>query len=109
MEPTPFRPPRRCSSLDPGEFVLGLFGTGGKTTAFMVVNRNYRYGATATLKVALPGNRIHELDRNTGQWSDGEQLSADRTLKVELGPGDGRMFRVVHLLKHLDHSGSVGL
>ncbi len=78
----------------PGEFVLGLFGSGGKTTAFMVVNRNYRKGARATLKVNLPGNRIEELDRRTGQWSDGEQLGADRTLKVELGPGDGRMFRV---------------
>ncbi len=80
--------------LGPGEFVLGLFGSGGETTAFMVVNRNYRKGATATLKVTLPGNRIHQFDRNTGQWSQGEQLGADRTLKVELGPGDGRMFRV---------------
>ncbi|HMF37205.1 MAG TPA: hypothetical protein VKF17_11215 [Isosphaeraceae bacterium] len=61
----------------------------------MVVNRNYRHGATATLKVTLPGNRIQELDRNTGHWSRGEQLGADRTLKVELGPGDGRLFRVV--------------
>ena len=80
--------------LGPGEFVLGLFGSGGETTAFMVVNRNYRKGTTATLKVTLPGNRIQELDRKTGQWSQGEQLGADRTLKVELGPGDGRMFRV---------------
>jgi hypothetical protein len=80
--------------LSPGEFVLGLFGTGGETTAFMVVNRNYRNSATATLKVTLPGSRIQELDRQTGQWSHGERLGADRTLKVELGPGDGRMFRV---------------
>ena len=80
--------------LGPGEFVLGLFGSGGETTAFMVVNRNYRKGGTATLKVTLPGNRIHELDRKTGQWSHGEQLGAARTFKVKLGPGDGRMFRV---------------
>ncbi len=60
----------------------------------MVVNRNYRKGATATLKITLPGNRIQDLDRQTGKWSQGELLGADRTLKVELGPGDGRMFRV---------------
>ena len=42
----------------------------------------------------LPGHRIQELDRQTGQWSRGEELGADRTLKVEFGPGDGRMFRV---------------
>ena len=52
-----------------------VFGSGGETTAFMVVNRNYRKGATAAWKVALPGNRIHELDRKTGQWSQGEQLA----------------------------------
>jgi hypothetical protein len=62
----------------------------------MVVNRNYRKGATATLKVTLPGNRIQELDRQTGEWTQCEQLGADRTFKVELGPGDGRMFRGGH-------------
>ena len=78
----------------PGEFVLGLFGSGGATKAFMVVNRNYRKTATATLKVTLPGHRIQEFDRQTGQWSRGEEPGSARTLKVELGPGDGRMFRV---------------
>jgi hypothetical protein len=81
--------------LGPGEFVLGLFGSGGETTAFMVVNRDYCKGATARLKVTLPGNRIQELDRQTGQWSQGERLSDGHAISVWLSPGDGRLFRVV--------------
>ena len=78
----------------PGEFVLGLFGKDGKTTAFMVVNRNYRSDAVAAIKLTLPGNRIQELDRKTGEWSDGGRLGTERALKVRLGRGDGRMFRL---------------
>src|SRR5262249_47734902 len=55
-----------------GEFVLGLFGKDGKTTAFLVVNRSYKREAEASLKVALPGTKLHELDRKAGRWSDGE-------------------------------------
>ncbi|MGC8642239.1 MAG: exo-alpha-sialidase [Isosphaeraceae bacterium] len=77
-----------------GEFVLGLFGHAGKTTALLVVNRNYRQRATATLKIGMPGDRIQELDRRTGQWTEGEKLGSDRIVKVQLGPGDGRMFRL---------------
>ena len=36
-----------------GEFVLGLFGKNGKTTAFMVVNRSYKQDAEAAVKVAI--------------------------------------------------------
>jgi sialidase-1 len=78
-----------------GEFVLGLFGKEGQTTAFLVVNRSYKREAEALLKVALPGKKLQELDRLTGQWSGGELLGADRTVKVQLGPGDGRLFRVI--------------
>lgn len=78
----------------PGEFVLGLFGKEGKTTALLVVNRNDHQSATATLKIGLPGDRIQELDRRTGQWTEGEKPGTNRVLKVKLAPGDGRMFRV---------------
>ena len=77
-----------------GEFVLGLFGKDKKTTAFMVVNRNYKQQAQATLKVTLPGEKLQELDRKTGQWVAGPALAADRLVKVNLLPGDGRLFRV---------------
>ena len=78
----------------PGEFVLALFGNDGKTTAFMVVNRDSRKGSEARLKITLPGTRIQELDRKTGQWTEGEWLGLDRGVKVKLGPGDGRLFRI---------------
>ena len=79
-----------------GEFVLGLFGKAGRATAFMVVNRSYKQEAQAVLKVAIPGKKLQELDRKTGEWSDGESLGVDRTMKTKLSPGDGRLFRVIN-------------
>jgi hypothetical protein len=76
-----------------GEFVLGLFGKKGQTTAFMVVNRNYKQNAEAALKVTIPGSKLQELDRKTGKWSGGPVLGAGRELKLKLAPGDGRLFR----------------
>jgi hypothetical protein len=77
----------------PGKFVLGLFGESGRPAAFMIVNRDYEHGAEAELKVALPGSRLQELDRKTGQWSKGTALRRDRTVRIQLPPGDGRLFR----------------
>jgi hypothetical protein len=77
-----------------GEFVLGLFGEKGNTTAFMIVNRSYKQDAEAAVKVALPGGRLQELDRKTGHWSDGPVLDAGRKVKIKLAPGDGRLFRM---------------
>ncbi len=76
-----------------GEFVLGLFGRKGRTTAFMVVNRSYKQDAEAAVKVELPCGKLQELDRKTGKWSDGPVPGADRELKIKLAPGDGRLFR----------------
>ena len=78
-----------------GEFVLGLFGrSGSRPTAFMVVNRSYKQGAEADLKVALPGRGLQELNRKTGKWSGDQPLGTDRSVKIALQPGDGRLFRV---------------
>lgn len=78
-----------------GEFVLGLFGASGRTTSFMIVNRNYKEPAEAEVKVAIPGRKLQELDRKTGRWTKGEPLSADRQVKIRLDSGDGRLFRAV--------------
>ncbi|MBI4579114.1 MAG: hypothetical protein HY718_05385 [Planctomycetes bacterium] len=78
-----------------GEFVLGLFGKGRAATAFMIVNRSYKQDAEATVKVLIPGSSVQELDRTTGKWSDGPTLGPDRTPKIKLNPGDGRLLRVV--------------
>ena len=84
-----------------GEFVLGLFGKSGRAAAFMIVNRDYTQASEATVKVALPGRRLQELDRQTGRWTAGEPLSASRTVKIKLGAGDGRLFRVTGTAAHL--------
>jgi len=76
----------------PGEYVLGLFGTGGKPTAFMIVNRDYNHESEATVKVALRGQKLWELDRKTGNWSTFKWLPGNRTVKIKLAPGDGRLF-----------------
>lgn len=92
-EAIPGRAPVQIAS--PGEFALGLFGKGGRTTAFMIVNRDYHREAEAIVDVALPGSRLQELDRNSGRWSGGETPSTGRAVKIRLGPGDGRLFRAV--------------
>ena len=92
-EPRRFRPTAPVQFTGSGEFVLGLFGKNGKTTAFMVVNRSYKQDAEAAVKVAIPGSKLQELDRTTGKWSDGQVLDANREVKIKLAPGDGRLFR----------------
>jgi hypothetical protein len=61
-----------------GEFVLGLFGKNGKTTAFMVVNRSYNQNAEAAVKIEIPSSKLQELDRTIGKWSDGPVMDANR-------------------------------
>ena len=77
-----------------GEFVLGIFGTATKPSAFMIVNRNYKQGAEAVVKILIPGRQLQELDRKTGKWSKFATLDQDRTLKIKLAAGDGRLFSV---------------
>ncbi|HEX5218901.1 MAG TPA: hypothetical protein VFZ59_04990 [Verrucomicrobiae bacterium] len=79
-----------------GEFVVGLFGTANKPTAFMIVNRNYRDAAQATATISFAGKHIQERDRNSGTWLPPRKLKDDRPTKmrVKLAPGDGRLFRI---------------
>lgn len=78
-----------------GRFVLGIFGKAGRRTpsAFMVVNLSYKEEAEVQVKVAIPGKALQELDRKTGRWANGPALGADRTVKLKLAPGDGRLLR----------------
>jgi len=76
-----------------GEFVLGVFGAMHRPTAFMVVNRDYRRAAEATVRIVRGTHRLRELDRRTGNWSPGRKLNRDGLLQVPLGPGDGRLFQ----------------
>jgi hypothetical protein len=80
--------------VNAGSFVLGLFGEADKPSAFMIVNRDYQKETEADLRVKLSGSRIEELNRETGEWANGQTLGRDSGLKVNLRPGDGRLFRV---------------
>lgn len=76
-----------------GEFVLGLFGQKKHITAFMIVNRSYSRSAQATLKVSIPGDKFQELDRKSGKWIDSMDMRNNGIVKIDLNPGDGRLFR----------------
>ena len=76
-----------------GEFVLGLFGPKKNITAFMIVNRNYSKTTQATLKISFPTKKLQELDRKTGKWIDSLALDNNGIVKIDLQPGDGRLFR----------------
>ncbi|MEO6036102.1 MAG: hypothetical protein ABIQ35_12675 [Verrucomicrobiota bacterium] len=78
--------------MSAGEFVVGLFKKAAKTNAFLIVNRNYRQDAEASLKISMRGREWAELDRKTGKWSKFTALGRDGVVKVKLSPGDGRLF-----------------
>jgi len=78
-----------------GQFVLGLFGKSTTPSAFMIVNRDYEHATEAVLKIGLPGSQLQELDRTTGKWTKSKPLGRDHTMRVQLSPGDGRLFRVM--------------
>jgi hypothetical protein len=90
-QPAPADAPVRFAG--DGEFVLGLFGKSGATSAFMIVNRNCKQQAEAVVEVKLPGTELEELDRKTGNWVAGPAPGADRRVNVRLEAGDGRLFR----------------
>ena len=83
----------------PGDFVLGLFGKAGTTTAFMVVNRDYTRESRAVLQFTQGTVFVEELDRQTGRWSRYTWLSPHQTLPVELKAGDGRLFRISRVVR----------
>lgn len=78
----------------PGEFVVGVFGQNARPSAFMIVNRDYHQPQTATVRVMIPGKKMQELDRETGEWTRGKTLNRKRIVNVKLAPGDGRLFRI---------------
>jgi hypothetical protein len=83
----------------PGDFVLGLFGKAGTTTAFMVVNCDYSRNFEAVLGFTNGSVFLDELDRRTGRWSRYARLSPYQTMTVRLAPGDGRLFRLSGVLR----------
>jgi len=77
-----------------GAFVVGVFGKDGSASSFMIVNRYYMQQQTATVRVMIPGRKLQELDRKTGEWTRGQTLNRKRVVEIKLAPGDGRLFRL---------------
>lgn len=77
-----------------GEFVLGLFGQKNSIKTFMIVNRNYRNSIQAAVKVSILGDKFQELDRKSGTWINSLALGDNGMVKIDLNPGDGRLFRL---------------
>jgi hypothetical protein len=75
-----------------GTFVLGLFAA-DRTSAFMIVNRDYNHSADALVKLKNPDARLEEFDRVSGRWVKGIRCGEDQVANITLGPGDGRLFR----------------
>lgn len=79
-----------------GEYVLGLFSRKGHFSAFMIVNRNYKKKAQAHLKLADGYDKLQEIDQKTGLWQAGPKADPNnKTFAVDLGPGEGRLLRVI--------------
>lgn len=72
-----------------GEFVLGLFGRGGRPSAFMIANRSHKESQVATLQVK--GTQLQEFSRANENWLDYPITKG--AVSVRLRPGDGRLFR----------------
>jgi len=78
-----------------GEFVLGLFGNGGRVSAFMIVNRDYRTSAAARVQLPQGTRGLQEFDRARKSWQNYARPGASGIITVELKPGDGRLFRLL--------------
>lgn len=87
--------PGSVQMASPGEFVVGVFGQNARPSAFMIVNRDYRQSQRAAIRVLIPGKKVQELDRVTGQWTRSKTLNRRRIIELRLAPGDGRLFRVI--------------
>lgn len=75
--------------LSKGKYVLGLFSRERKTNYFMLVNSDYRAGATARFKVS--GRNLSVYQPKEDKWTN-VAAGADGAYSVNLAAGDGRLF-----------------
>jgi hypothetical protein len=80
--PLPIGP---LAGVDGGDFTIGLFGDGGDGIAVLLVNRDYRDGATATLR--LREGTPPPLELVDGHWQRA------RSLSWVIEPGGARLLR----------------
>lgn len=88
----PIHPQCPIQIKSPGEFVLGLFGkSAAAIDSFMIVNRSYAHGATATFSTPRAAN-VEQFDTRTRRWTRCEQ-NKEHHYSARFQPGEGRLFR----------------
>jgi hypothetical protein len=73
--------------IDGGQITVGLFGDGSGRLAALLVNRDYRYGVTAQLRLHAGAQPPLQFDADTGTWLP------SATLAIPLAPGGARLLR----------------
>lgn len=81
--------------VNEGEFVVGLFGTGGRVDRFLIVNRDCARAGAARIRLPAGTRGLQEFSRSRKSWQGYADTPADYEVTVELQPGDGRLFRLV--------------
>jgi len=96
-KPVPVSSPVRFAGA--GNFVLGLFGKNKNISNFILVNRDYKSQATAHITLSSNVLGIEEFERTEKKWKAYSAPNAKHEISVNLGPGDGRLFRLLPKLR----------
>jgi hypothetical protein len=84
-QPFPIGP---IEAVDGGAITVGLFVGESNELAALLVNRDYRYGATATLRLRSGQHPPEAFDVATGRWQ-----KADASPAFRLAPGGAQLVR----------------
>jgi len=74
-------------AIEGGPITAGLFGDGNGSLAVLLVNRDYRYGVTARLRLRERANTPEAFDPATGRWQEADSLA------MTLAPGGAQLLR----------------
>jgi hypothetical protein len=80
-----------------GQYVVGIFGSGDKPDkpdSFMIVNRDYRFGATAHISLQKHVRLVAEFDREKHCWKAPPGKDWFGTYPIDLKAGDGKLFLI---------------
>lgn len=75
------------AAIDGGPVTAGLFVDPAGHVAVLLVNRDYRYGVTATLRLRADAQLPSSFDATTERWTQATALA------FTLAPGDARLLR----------------
>lgn len=77
------------TSIEGGSITVGMFEDDANRRAAVLVNRNYRAGATITVRSSAGAGRLERFDVKRGRWVDGGKA------RFKLAAGDAVLIRWV--------------